>query len=124
MRPEAAARGFTLLEVMVALLLLSLALVALVRMAGLEARALTQLREATLAQWVAANVIAETRLKGAAASGARSEGRAEMGRQDWRWQMDVSATDEPSLLRLEVRVFPADSDEGEASASLTGFFRQ
>ena len=36
--------GFTLLEVLVAILLLALALTALVRLAGLEARATAQLR--------------------------------------------------------------------------------
>ena len=56
--------GFTLLEVLVALLLLALAMVALVRAAGLEARALSQLQDATVAQWVASNVLAETRLTG------------------------------------------------------------
>jgi general secretion pathway protein I len=105
-RPES--RGFTLLEVLVALLLLALAMVALVRSAGQEAQALVQQREATLAQWIAANVIAETEQ--------RYAGR------DWRWQLDVAATDDPGVLRLEVRVHPDDGDVAMPAATLVGFF--
>lgn len=119
----ARASGFTLLEVLVALLLLSLALVALVRAAGLEARALTQMREATVAQWVAANVIAETRLSRTLPAQGRAEGRADMGGQRWRWQLDVQATDEAGLFRLDVRVHADAAETDAVSASLTGFVR-
>lgn len=117
------ASGFTLLEVLVALLLLSLALVALVRAAGLEARALTQMREATVAQWVASNVIAETRLRRALPAQGRAEGRTDMAGQRWRWQLDVEATDEAGLFRLDVRVHADTAATDAVSASLTGFMR-
>lgn len=117
-------RGFTLLEVMVALLLLALALVALIRMAGLEARALQQQQDATLAQWVAANRLAEVRLNRQLPTGGRAEGQTRMGARDWRWQLDAAATDEPSLVRLDVRVFLDGDRSGDPAASLTGFYRQ
>jgi general secretion pathway protein I len=117
-------RGFTLLEVLIAVLVLSLALVALVRTTALEARALTQVREATLAQWVAANVIAETRLaEGVPASGRRS-GSSEMGQRRWRWLMETTPTEEPSIQRIEVSVYIDDAgaeSRDEAVARLTGF---
>lgn len=117
-------RGFTLLEVLVALLILAIALVALVRAAALEARALTQVRDATLAQWVAANVLAEVRLSESQPAPGRRRGEADMGGRRWRWVMDVAATEEPSIQRLDVAVFVDDAAaeaRDEAQARLSGF---
>jgi general secretion pathway protein I len=117
-------RGFTLLEVLVALLLLSLALVALVRTAALEARALAQLKESTLAQWVAANAIAELRLRVPQPQPGERQGQVELGDRRWRWQMQVMATEEARILRLDVAVYAADGDEQARelpAARLTGF---
>lgn len=123
----AALQGFTLLEVLIAILLLALSLTALVRLAGLEARAAAHLRDTTLAQWVAANALAETRLRTAFPGVGRSDGEATLGGRRWRWQMDVNATDEASIRRLEVQVFSADTetrDDVAVVASLTGFAAQ
>lgn len=124
-------RGFTLLEVLVALLLLSLALTALVRLAGLEARASAQLRDTTLAHWVAANALAETRLRTPFPAPGRSSGEETLGARRWRWQLDVQATDDASIRRLDVQVFALGDDasafagdESGAAASLTGFAAQ
>jgi general secretion pathway protein I len=116
--------GFTLLEVLVALLLLSIALVALVRVASLEARALGQLREATLAQWVAANAIAELRLRGEDPPLGERNGQAEMGDRRWNWRMQVLATDDSRIRRLDVTVRSDDDDGADPVAALSGFLRR
>lgn len=120
--------GFTLLEVLVAVLLLGLALTALVRLAGLEARATAQVRDATFAQWVAANALAETRLREPFPPPGRRAGEAQMAGRRWRWQLDVQPTEVDSIRRLDVQVFaeplpgaPVPEDEAGATASLTGF---
>lgn len=115
-----------MLEVLVALLLLALALTALVRLSGLEARATAQLRDSTLAQWVAANALAEARLRSRLAPGTRDEGEALMGTRRWRWRLDAQATDDPTILRLDVQVFAATdatrvSGDDLPVGSLTGF---
>ena len=117
------ARGFTLLEVLVALLLLSLALAALVRLAGLDARASAQLRESTMAQWVAANVLAETRLRQPLPAIGTSNGETTLGGQRWRWTLVVNATDEAGIRRLDVDVVAVDAirDKDGVAAHLTGF---
>ncbi|MCK7592779.1 type II secretion system minor pseudopilin GspI [Pseudomarimonas salicorniae] len=117
-------RGFTLLEVLVALLLLSLAMVALVRSVGQEASALGQQREATLAQWVAANRLAELRLARDLPRSGQAQGRSRLGGRDWRWQLDARATDTPGLLQVELRVYDEGADAALPAATLLGFYRQ
>jgi len=120
-------RGFTLLEVLVALLLLSLALVALMRLTALDLRASAQLRDATLAQWVASNVLAETRLRNAFPPPGRSSGETRMAERRWRWDLVVEATQAPRIRKLEVTVRAVGADERIASESdgvaarMTGF---
>lgn len=115
-------RGFTLIEVLVALAVVALALVALVRTAAMQVQAADALRERTLASWVAGNVLAETRLATAFPSVGRSNGQVRMAGRDWRWEREISATPESSIRRIDVRVHVAGEDQ--PSAVLAGFAAQ
>ncbi len=112
-------RGFTLLEVLVALVVLALSLTALVRLSALEARALADLRERTVAHWVAANVLEETRLAESWPATGLRNGSTRMGGREWRWELAVQDTDEPAIRRLDVSVQLSQGDG--AGAALTGF---
>ncbi|MBL0164579.1 MAG: type II secretion system minor pseudopilin GspI [Xanthomonadales bacterium] len=112
-------RGFTLLEVLIALVVVALALLALTRTAGGQISRFDGLRERTLAGWVAANVLSETRIATPLPPVGKRDGRTRLGNRDWRWSLEVKATDDPGMRRLDVAVFAADSNE--PSASLTGF---
>jgi general secretion pathway protein I len=114
------AAGFTLLEVLVALAVITLALVALVRAAGLSADALARERETTLAAWVAANVIDDLRLGEPFPALGRRDGAMRMGTRDWYWRVEIVASDDPALRRLEVAVY-ADPARAQPVTSLTGF---
>ena len=111
-------RGFTLIEVLVALAVVAVALLGLTRVAAMQVGDFDALRERTLAGWVAANVLAEARLASALPSTGRSDGHVEFGARAWRWTRDVSATPDPDIRRVDIRVFAADS--AEPSASLSG----
>lgn len=115
-------RGFTLIEVLVALAVVAIALVALLAAAGRMARDADHLRELTLADWVAANVLVETRLREPFPDLGRSEGRTRMGPREYRWQRIVQNTPEPALRRIDVHVFAADAASDDAPIhSLVGF---
>jgi|SRR5690606_34345710 len=112
-------RGFTLLEVLIALVVVALALLALTRTAGSQVSRFDGLRERTLAGWVAANVLSETRIATPLPAVGKRDGRARLGNRDWRWSLQVQATDDADMRRLDVQVFAGDATE--PSASLTGF---
>ncbi|MEZ5454974.1 MAG: type II secretion system minor pseudopilin GspI [Lysobacteraceae bacterium] len=118
-RLEPRQRGFTLLEVLIALLVLSLSLVALVKLAGLQADHLHHQRESTLAQWVAANAVAELRLNGVPEIGEHN-GQERMAGREWIWRADVESTDLSRLRRIEMQVFADAADESPV-AHLTAF---
>ena len=111
-------RGFTLIEVLVALAVVALALLGLTRVATMQVRDFDALRERTLAGWVAANVLEETRLAPLPATG-RSDGRVEFAARTWRWTRDVSGTPDAQMRRIAIRVFAG--DDSEPVASLSGF---
>lgn len=112
-------RGFTLLEVLIALVVVSLALLALTRTAGGQVSGFDSLRERTLAGWVAANVLSETRLATPFPPTGVRDGRARFANQDWRWRLEVKATDDRDMRRMDVFVFLGEARE--PSASLSGF---
>lgn len=115
-RPSA---GFTLLEVLIALAVVALALLALTRAASVQVQSFDALRERTLAGWVAANTLTETRLANAFPPTGRSEGRTRLAERDWRWTREVQSTPDAGIRRIDIRVFAGDAQE--PSASLSGF---
>ena len=77
-------RGFTLIEVLIALAVVALALLGLTRVAALQVRDFDALRERTFAGWVAANALEETRLGASLPSTGRSDGHVEFAARSGR----------------------------------------
>ncbi|RMG29554.1 MAG: type II secretion system protein GspI [Gammaproteobacteria bacterium] len=115
-------RGFTLIEVLVAVAVLGLALLALIRAGSQYAVGQDYLQERTLAAWVARNVLVELEVaRQWPAEGERS-GEAEQGGRRWRWKAKVSATPDREVRRIDIRVWPEEvSEDTEPLARLAGF---
>lgn len=120
--PPAACRGFTLIEVLVALAVLAFALSAIGVAIVSSARNGTYLEQRTLAEWVASNRLTELRVTRAWPDTGRSDGKTNMGGRSWRWQLEVSATPLPQLRRVEISVGEADGQE--SLTHLVGYLRQ
>ncbi len=78
-------RGFSLVEVLIALAVLALALSALIGASGSAARNTAQLQEKTFAHWVAMNKMEEIRLSGIFPELGIKEGKSTMVGREWRW---------------------------------------
>lgn len=117
--------GFTLLELMVALAILAIALSAVMRAVGAATLNVEELRQRTLAGWVAENILAEHRAKRDWLAPGRQEGLAKQGGQEFRWVEEVQATPNAQFRRVEVRVWAVpeagNGRESHQLATLSGF---
>jgi general secretion pathway protein I len=115
-------RGFTLIEVLAALVIVALGMLGVIEAVTQTARNGTYLRERTLAHWVAMNVLTERRLLPNPPDIAESSDEVEFAGERWRWSLTVTQTAVESMRRLDVRVRRVDAPETSSLASLTGFY--
>lgn len=96
-------RGFTLLEVLVALAVVALGLSAAFAVTGQAARSTEQVRSRTLAQWAAADALTAVRLAGQLPRGQAGRQQEISGRLWWvEYRIRESAA--PDLRELEIFV--------------------
>lgn len=119
-RPERA-RGFTLIEVVVALAIVGIGMFAVFKTIGDTANNVSFLRDRTIAAWVADNRITEMRLTGQMPSVDETEGDVEMAGRRWHWVATVSQTPVDGMRRIDVSVRRAEDAEGTSILSLAGF---
>jgi general secretion pathway protein I len=117
-------RGFTLLEVLIALAVLAIAMGAVIKSTGDYTGNHAWLRDRTLATWVARNVLVQFQVENAWPEVGERKGTQEMGRREWRWLARISQTDEAQLRRLDVEVFLLDAEDEEPVSVLSGFLQQ
>lgn len=119
-----AARGFTLVEVMVALAVVAVALPALLVALSQQVDATAYLRDKSVAQLVAANKLVELRLLSRARQSlleGRDNGVAEMADREWYWWIESKPTDVPQFRRIEIAVALAEEDEKQPLYTLVAF---
>jgi len=116
-------RGFTLIEVLAALVIVSLGMLGVIQAVSQTASNSVYLRDKTLAHWIAMNRVTETRLAAQPPDIDSSSDEVDYAGRRWRWTMDVIETPVESLRRIDVRVSLADAeDDGSALAVVTGFY--
>jgi general secretion pathway protein I len=120
--------GFTLVEVLVALAIIAVALMAAVRAAGLGTSNMYELRLRLFAGWVAENVLAEQRARGEWLPLGTYHGSAQQGGIGFTWREKISSTPNIGFRRVDIFVYAAPkeshSTESHSLAYLTGFLTQ
>jgi general secretion pathway protein I len=113
-------RGFTLIEMLVALAVFSLAALALLRLEGATVSTTALLQDQALAQVVARNLAVEALTDPRPPAFGATRGEAVNAGRNWRWTRFVGRSPEPRIqqIRVEVR-----SERGPAAANLTLFRR-
>ena len=117
------ARGFTLVEVLVALVIVAAGAAAVLSSLNTAAASAVYLREKTFAQWVADNRITETRLTTTAPANGTTEGEVDFANQRWRWRQQIQNSELPGVRRIDVSVravSPAGANPGGAAANAGG----
>lgn len=112
--------GFTLVEVLVALAIVSVALLAALRVAGQGTAHAGELRSRLLAGWVAEDLLAEHRARGDWLPLGMQRGSRRQGGIEFAWREEVVATPNPAFRKVDVFVFAA-PEESRSLARLTGF---
>jgi len=117
-------RGFTLIEVMVALAVVAVALPALMFSLHQQIDGTAYLRDKSVAHLIAANKLTEVRLlaraRGQLLKGTDS-GTTEMAGRQWDWQLNSTETQLPKFFRVEIKVQAPDSPDENSIYTLVGF---
>lgn len=90
---RSAQRGFTLLEVLLALVIFAGASLALISSLNGQMQASSQIQELTMGGWVADNYLADQQLNPVSEDGS-TKGKTEMAGRSWSWESKVSQRDE------------------------------
>ncbi len=113
------ARGFSLIELLVALAVFGLVVLALLNLSGQSARSAWQVEEQVLAGIVAENAAVEAMLSPADALAAPVQGEELLGDRRWRWSRSGAVQDAgPGLLRIDIRVAAEGEDRVAAQRQL------
>ncbi len=117
-------QGFTLIEVLVALMVFGLIATAASQVGSQYLGSFERVRDLTLASWIAGNRMNEIRLEENFPSVSENSQDLEYAGREWRVVTVVSDTDEDSMRRVEVRV-EAYRDRGDPVQlqTLSGFLR-
>lgn len=118
--PRDKSTGFTLVEVLVAMTIVAVSLLAALRVATQSTSHVDELRVRLFAGWVAADRLAEHHARGdwlavGVLTGTQRQGSIELG-----WREEVSSTPNPAFRRVDVYVF-APPQSAHFLAHVAGF---
>lgn len=113
-------KGFTLVEILVALAIVAIALTAGMRALAQATDSAGALKARTLALWVAQNRLAAAQIESPWPALGSYRGESEQAGVPFVWQASVATTPNPAFRRIEIAVAEPQSPD-YALARLTGF---
>lgn len=117
-------RGFTLIEVLVALAVVAIGMAAVLEALTSSANATVYLRDKTFAQWVALNQVERVRLStqsGQFPGTGTSTGHVRFANRSWHWRQSIAQTQVAGVERIVVDVRPRHATRHNWYATATGY---
>ena len=115
------ARGFTLIEVVVAMAILGIGMLAVFKTIGDTVHNVDELRDRSFAEWIADNRLTEIRISGEMPSVDETAGEVEFAGRQWHWLTKVSQTQVQGLRRIDVAVRRDEDPENSSIVTVSGF---
>ena len=109
-------RGFTLIEVLVALVIVAVGMSVLMGALSSSARTVVYMQDKIFAEWVALNQIATVRIglqQGQIPPVGTTNGDLDFGNRSWHWRQDVVASQVPGINRIDFKVRPKEVKGGD-----------
>jgi general secretion pathway protein I len=105
-------RGFTLVEVLVALVIVAVGMSVLMGALSSSAKTVVYMQDKTFAEWVALNQIASVRTNlktpGQVPATGKTNGDIDFANRKWHWLQEVVSSQVPGIVRIDVKVRPKD----------------
>jgi general secretion pathway protein I len=108
--------GFTLIEVLVALVIVAVGMSVLMGALSSSAKSVIYMQDKTFAEWVALNKIALLRVslqQGQIPPQTSTNGDLDYAGRSWHWRQDVVASQVPGINRIDVKVRPKEVKGGD-----------
>lgn len=106
-------RGFTLIEIIIALVVISVALGAVIATTGNSVNHGAHIKDKTIALWVAQNVIADVNIKNNwLSTGVKNQDMMMAGRQ-WFIKNNVIQTPDKNIRKMDVSIFTDQKSENK-----------
>jgi len=110
--------GFSLIEMLVALAVLSLAVLGLLNLSGENTRSAVIIHERVMAGVVAENRAVEAMIQPFRLLGTETAGVESAGDLDWRWTRTLRETDDAGIVRVDIEVRPLHEERIAAELSM------
>jgi len=116
------ARGFTLIEVLAALVIVALGMMGAIEAVSQSARNGMYLRDKTFAHWIAMNIITDRRLQANPPDVGETSDEVDFAGRRWKWTLQVTQTQLPSMRRMDVLVRVKDAPADSSLVKVSGFY--